>query len=187
MAGMYTTTHRTRFLPVAACLAAVLAAGCGGGEGGDRGDEGVPPSAGDAGGVRARGGQALIDAQARMARCMRRQGIDFPDPGAGGGFEFDPGDTRVDARRMRAAERKCAPFARAVAEAAPQPSQQEQQRARDLTLRYARCMRAHGAHVPDPRVNGEDGGMAVEVPADAKSDPRFRRAAAECEDLLRGR
>lgn len=185
MAGMDTTTHRTRLLTLALCLAAAGAAGCGGAEG--RGDEGARTSASDNGGVRARGGQALIDAQARMARCMRRQGIDFPDPRPGRGFELDRGDAGVDARGLRAAERKCARFARAVAEAAPRASAQEQQRARDEILRYARCMRAHGADVPDPRVNGEGGGMAVEVPADAKSDPRFRRAAAACEDLLRGR
>ncbi len=184
MAGMDTTKQITRSLSLAACLAAVTVAGCGGGEGGD---EGMRPSARDADGVTARGGQALIDAQARMARCMRRQGVNFPDPRPGRGFELDAGDTRVDERRLRAAERKCARFARAVSEAAPRPSAHEQGRARDLTLRYARCMRAHGADVADPRASGEDGGTAVEVPADAKSDPRFRRAAAECEDLLRGR
>ncbi len=185
MAGMNSITNRTRSLTLAALLSAAVVGGCGGGGGG--GDEGVRTSARDANGVSARGGQALIDAQARMARCMRRQGADFPDPKPGRGFELDAGDRRVDWRRMRAAERKCARFARAVAEAAPRPSEQEQQRARDLTLRYARCMRAHGADVPDPRVNDEGGGTAVEVPADAKSDPRFRRAAAKCEDLLRSR
>ncbi len=184
MAGMDTTTQITRSLRLAACLAAVTVAGCGGGDG--RGDEGLRTSARGADGVRARGGQALVDAQARMARCMRRQGVDFPDPRPGRGFELDPGDTGVDVRRLRAAERRCARFARAVAEAAPRQSEQEQQRDRDMTLRYARCMRSRGADVPDPRVSGEGGGTAVEVPADAKSDPRFRRASAACEDILRG-
>ena len=183
MAGMDTTTQGTRSLSLVACLAAVALGGCAGGKGGD---EGVRTPGPDASGVSARGGQALIDAQTRMARCMRRQGVDFPDPGSGRGFEVDA-DGAVDERRLRAAERKCARFARAISEAAPRPSAQEQQRTRDTTLRYARCMRAHGADVPDPRANDEAGGTAVSVPADAKSDPRFRRAAARCEDLLRGR
>ena len=184
MAGMDTKKQGTRRLALAACLAAVTVGGCAGGDGDD---QGMRASGRDANGVTARGGQELIDAQTRMARCMRRQGIDFPDPGAGRGFEADAGAAGVDERRLRAAERKCARFARAISEAAPRPSAQEQQRTRDMTLRYARCMRAHGADVPDPRPNDEAGGTAVEVPADAKSDPRFQRAAARCEDLLPGR
>ena len=104
-----------------AATAVVLALGvpgCGSGES----PPGTGGGASNGGGVTAVGGQDMVDAQLALARCMRRQGIDFPDPRAGRGFEFDPGDTRIDARRMRAAERKCAPFARAVAEAAPQPS-----------------------------------------------------------------
>ena len=182
MAGMNTTTQRTRSVTLALFLAALMA-GCAGSGGGEEASTSAP----EADGVSARGGQAMVDAQTRMARCMRRQGVDFPDPGAARGFQLEQhGDGPVDARRLRAAERRCARFARAVAEAAPRPSEAEQQRARDLTLRYARCMRAHGADVPDPRVDGEGGGTAVDVPADAKSDPRFGRAAAKCKDLLRG-
>ncbi len=182
MAGMSKSTKATRSLPLATCLAAVALAGCGGGTGDE---EGRAP-AGGADGVRARGGQALIDAQAKMASCMRRQGIDFPDPKPGRGFQLDPGEQGVDERRLRQAERRCARYQRAIAEAAPQSSAREQQRDRDLTLRYARCMREHGADVPDPRAGGEDGGTAVEVPAGAKSDPSFQRAARKCEGLLRG-
>ena len=182
MGGMDTTKQGIRSVALAACLTAIAVAGCGGGGG----EEAVRGSARDSGGVQARGGSALIEAQTRMARCMRRQGIDFPDPGSARGFELDAGQDGVDGPRLRAAERRCARYARAVAEAAPRPSAQEQGRARDLTLRYARCMRRNGADVPDPRVGGEDGGTAVEVPADAKSDPRFRRAAERCEGLLRG-
>ena len=169
-------------LALATCLAATALAGCGGG-GGHGG--GATPAAGSDG-VRPRGGQALIDAQAAMASCMRRQGVDFPAPGQGRGFEFDPGKAGIDSRRLRAAERRCDRYRRAIAEAAPPLSGREQQRSRDLTLRYARCMRAQGADVPDPRASAEGGGMAVEVPADAKSDPSFRRADKKCEGILRG-
>lgn len=183
MADMKRPRQLPHSLALATCLAAAALAGCGGGAGGD---EGGRASAGDSDAVRPRGGKALIDAQAAMARCMRRQGVDFPDPRPGRGFEFDPGGAGIDVRRLRAAERRCARYQRAIAEAAPQLSEAEQQRGRDLILRYARCMRAQGANVPDPRASGEDGGMAVEVPADAKSDPSFQRAAKKCEAILRG-
>ena len=183
MAIMNRPRQLPRSLTLATCLAAAALAGCGDGAGDD---EGGRAPAGDSDGVRARGGQALIDAQAAMARCMRKQGVDFPDPRPGRGFEFDPGKAGIDERRLRAAERSCARYQRAIAEAAPRLSAREQQRSRDLTLRYARCMRAQGADVHDPRASGEDGGMAVEVPADAKSDPSFQRAAKKCEAILRG-
>ena len=182
MADMKGPIDLPRRLALAAGLAAAALAGCGGG--GD--DGGGRASAGDSDGVRPRGGQALIDAQAAMASCTRRQAVDFPAPGQGRGFEFDPGKAGIDSRRLRAAERRCDRYRRAIAEAAPPLSGREQQRSRDLTLRYARCMRAQGADVPDPRASAEGGGMAVEVPAGAKSDPRFQRAARRCEGLLRG-
>ena len=183
MAAMKIRTQATQFLALTSCLAVVALAGCGGG---GQGDEGARAPTGGADGVHARGGQALIDAQAAMARCMRRHGVDFPDPEPGRGFELDPGESRIDEARLRAAEHKCDRYRRAIAQAAPQPSEGERRRARDLTLRYARCMRRQGADVPDPRADGEGGGMAVEVPADAKSDPSFQQAARRCEGLLRG-
>jgi hypothetical protein len=183
MAGMKTPTQAKLVLALTPWLAAAALVGCGGGS---NGDEGTRAPKGGADGVSARGGQAMIDAQTAMARCMRRQGIDFPDPTPGRGFAFDPGDGRIDERGLRAAERRCARYQRAIAEAAPQLSEADTQRARDMTLRYARCMRRHGADVPDPRAAGEGGGMAVEVPANAKTDPRFQEAARKCEDILRG-
>ena len=183
MAAMNIQTPTTRPVALVAFLVAAALGGCAGDGGGD---EGAPTQAGGSDGVRARGGQALIDAQAAMARCIRAQGIDVPDPRPGGGFELDPGEGTIDERRMRAAERRCVRHRRAIAQAAPPLSAPQRARARDLTLRYARCMRANGADVPDPRASGEGGGMAVEVPAGAKSDPAFQRAAGKCERLLRG-
>ena len=170
----------------AALVTLLAAAALGGCAGGEADEEGARTVAGGSDGVRARGGQALVDAQAAMARCLRAQGIDLPDPRPGGGFELDRGEPAIDERRLRAAERRCARERRAIAQAAPPLSARQQARARDLTLRYARCMRDNGADVPDPRASGEGGGMAVEVPPGAKSDAVFRRAATKCERLLRG-
>ena len=170
-----------RSLALATCLAVAALAGCGGVAGRGEGSH----AAGGSDRVRPRGGQALVDAQVAMARCMRRQGVDSPDPRQGRDFEIDPDPAGIGVRRLRAAERRCARHRRAIADAAPPLSGAEQQRNRDLTLRYARCMRAQGADVPDPRTS-EGGGMAVELPADAKADPGFQRAARKCEDILRG-
>jgi hypothetical protein len=158
--------------------AAALLGGCSGGSG----DGGAPsgPSAG--GSVEARGGQAMVDAQLAFARCMREQGVDFPDPKpGGGGFQVDPGSG--SAKRFEEAERACADEARAVAEAAPRPSPDELQADREATLRFARCMRERGVDVPDPKPS--EGGTAVSVPPGAKDDPAFARAQAGCEGELR--
>jgi hypothetical protein len=159
---------------------AVLAACTGEGPSGERAS-----SAAGREGVGAAGGQAMLDAQAGFARCMREQGIDFPDPRPGRGFEFDPGPDPAVEERVRAAEERCAEERRAIAEAAPKLSPERMQQEQEAMLRFARCMRGEGQDVPDPAASGGDGGVAVEVPAGAKTDPAFQRASRQCERLAR--
>ena len=139
-----------------------------------------------AGGVTAVGGQAMVEAQAAFARCMRAQGVDFPDqrPG-GGGFALDPGANPGLERRIAKAEAKCAKERRAVAGAAPKLSAEDRRRQLEAGLRYARCMREHGQQVPDPRASAEGGATAIELPAGAKTDPDFQSASRRCEHILR--
>jgi hypothetical protein len=164
-----------------ALAAAAAGAGCTGDNGGGSPGAGRPAS----GSVSAAGGQALVDAQAEFARCLREHGVDMPGPSAQRGFEFDPRAAGVSEDAMRAAEAKCDRERRAIADAAPKLSDADRRAAVDAGVRYARCMREHGQDVPDPSLADEGGGTAIEVPADAKENPAFQRATRSCEDVLR--
>jgi hypothetical protein len=164
----------------AVVLLATTAAGCAGGA-----SHRPDPPVGGSGGISAAGGQALIDAQAEYARCLRRHGVNLPGPDASGRTEFDPRAAGVTAEKMRAAEGHCERQRRAIAEAAPKLSDADRRAQLDAGIRYARCMRRHGQDVPDPRPSGEGGGMAIEVPSNAKESPAFQTAARACDEVLR--
>ncbi|HEX8742025.1 MAG TPA: hypothetical protein VF712_02720 [Thermoleophilaceae bacterium] len=165
-----------RGLALSGWALALALAGCSGGESRE-----TAAPASDQGGLSASGGQALVDAHLAFARCMREQGIDFPDPKPGGGFEVGP--ETASPERLKEAEEACAEERKAIAEAAPPPSEEELAEDRDATLRFARCMRGEGQDVPDPRPG--EGGTSVSVPPNAKSDPGFQRAQRRCEGLIR--
>lgn len=175
------TWRRASFRVLLATLAASGAVGCGASS--DRADTGAAGSG--SGGVAATGGQAMVDAQAALARCMRRQGVNVPDPGSADGSTFDPAAAGVSEAELREAEAKCERERRALAEAAPRLTGADRRRAVALGLRYARCMRAQGQDVPDPSLSDESGGTAVELPGDAKSDPAFQAATKRCDHILR--
>ncbi len=166
--------------PTAVLLVGVMAVGGCGGSGSSDG------SAVDVGpvnsGVSAVGGQAMVDAQLAFARCMRKQGIDFPDPGSRG-MGFDPRSQGISEERLKEAEEGCRPEAKAIADAAPPRDAERLEDDRDATLRLARCMRDQGQDVPDP-VSGE-GGTSISVPPDAKTNPQFEQAFEKCEQFLR--
>ena len=132
--------------PVVVGAAAVLLAGCGGSK---------PPSLASV--------RAMPPSQTQLqgdllkfAECMRSNGVpSFPDPSAGGGFEFSPG-SGVDpsSPAMKVAQGRCRrlmpgggpPGPGAVTHPAAQWLAQME--------RAAQCMRRHGvADFPDPRTS----------------------------------
>ena len=169
-----------RGVTVLALMASVVLGACEGQASSDRRE----PPAGRA--ISPAGGRAMADAQAAFARCMRAQGVDFPDPRpGGGGFELDPVSNPGLERRIEEAEAGCEAERRAIAAAAPRLSARDRRRELEIGLRYARCMREQGQQVPDPRASDESGGTAIAVPPDAKTDPDFQRASRRCEHILR--
>ena len=63
-------------------------------------------------------------------------------------------------------------------------SSSKDQDPQEALLRYARCMRANGVDVPDPRRDA-DGGMVMEGgPGGGGVDPDFEEADEECRHLL---
>lgn len=154
-------------LVLAACGGGEETAGAGGSSGGSGGDD------------RARLEQAAL----KHAECMRKQGVDVPDPkpGEGGIILAGPrggGDPGVRKR----AGRRCEKYLRDV----PPPKLSESQKTamRDGALRHARCMRKQGIDFPDPAFD-DKGGIKVKI-GDGfdPGDPRVRRAEQKCQKLL---
>ncbi|WP_433532805.1 hypothetical protein ACQPYA_12825 [Micromonospora sp. CA-263727] len=109
-----------------------------------------------------------------FARCMRENGVDMPDPGAGNGptFRFDGS---VDRSKVEAAMEKCR-------ELLPNGGQSPQLDAEQLEQMraMARCMRENGVpDFPDPAPDGR-----IQIQRDAlrinPDDPTFRTAMEKC-------
>ena len=117
------------------------------------------------------------------AECLRRQGIDVPDPKPGQGLLMDSRD--VDPQEFERAQRACEeelgkPPVREV-------SEEEQREFREAALKFARCMRAHGIDMDDP-IFGANGEVRIEVGGrgDPEADPAFKAASDKCRKYEQG-
>ena len=150
-----------------AALALGLAA-CGGGDG-------TPASAQSA-------RDANRQAELKFARCMREQGVDFPDPGSGGEGPVKVGGDATP-EELREAEQACESLRKDIKP--PELSEEQQQEFKDAALAHARCMREHGIDFPDPTFS-EDGGAQVRI-GERGLDPEdddFKEAEQQCADKL---
>lgn len=170
-------------LMVGAALVAVSLAlvACGGGGS----EEGVPRLDGaNRTGTSTTASQDPQEAMLDYAECMRRNGVDVPDP-QGGGFVITPEtqDTSAAGRRkFEEADKRCRHHLANMRP--PKLSEEEQAQMREAALKHARCMRAHGIDVPDPDV-GEGGRMAIPLDSVDLNDPDFQEAQKACEKHLR--
>lgn len=141
---------------LAVAAAALTLAACGGGS---------PSSSGTGDG----------DEEQRLAfqDCMRKAGIDVSIAPDGRGVAI--GARREGRGRSLSnagdAMRRCR---ESTGWAPPEPSEAEKEEFRDRALRFARCMRAHGADVADP---APDGRMTMTMRGDS---PTFRAAQKAC-------
>lgn len=151
--------------------------------------------------------QEMQDAALAFAKCMREHGVDMPDPtfdDNGGGFairQSGPAGGPNDAT-AQAAQQACQPIMDKAQQDMPRPSPEEEAKARDQALKFAKCMREHGIDMPDPtfddqghvriQVHGSDAGTNVGGPDASKngpnpkapdSDPKFQAAANACGGL----
>ena len=121
--------------------------------------------------------KAMLD----LARCMRENGVDMPDP------EFNGG--RVTQRmkggnpdKMRAAEKACDKYRAQIK--APEMSADQKEEFKKAALANARCMREHGIEFPDP-VFDPNGGARVKI--DKRLNPegaKFQAAQKACEKTM---
>jgi hypothetical protein len=121
----------------------------------------------------------IRQAELKFARCMRGQGIDFPDPSSSGrGFQKVGG--KGSPEQMRRAEQACKKYRAAIKP--PQLSEADQAAFKRAALANARCMRAHGIDMPDP-IFDKDGAASVRIGKGGvkPDDAAFRAAAQACE------
>ena len=149
----------------AVALTSLALAACGGGEGED------PSSPANA-------RERFQEAALKHAECMRRNGIDVPDPKPGGGIIIN--DSEEDPEKVRQAEEKCRKYLEDLP--APELSPEDEREFRERALAQARCLREHGIDMPDPKF-GPNGRVQMELSGEIPiDDPRFQEADKECRE-----
>lgn len=161
----------TRRILLAAAVTVV--AGCGGGE-----RETPTEPAAD------KNRQAMLD----FARCMRKNGIDMPDPKFDGGRVTmaigGPGQ-KIDPSKMDAAQKACAKYQEAIK--GPELSEEDSAEFKEQALENARCMRANGVEdFPDPTFD-ENGGASLRITKELNPESAtFQKAQKACEKTMPG-
>jgi hypothetical protein len=140
---------------------------------------GADDDAGAAGGEQP--DRSTRQAMADFAECMRKHGIDFPDPGTGGDRAV-----RIDGdpEELREAEEACAELREKIKP--PDLSDEQKAELKQAALAHSRCMREQGIDFPDPQFDA-DGGVTIELGRGGEvdpDDPDFRKAQEACEDEL---
>ncbi len=179
---------QTKRLLISTALAALAltTAACGGGKDDGSGVASLSGSSSTTEKVRPAGGGTAAsgvsaefeDAMVAFAKCMRENGVDFPDPGSGGGLMIGP-DSDIDPQspEFKAAEAECKPILDEAEKSMPKPSEEEMAKMRDQMLAFAKCMRGEGIDFPDPEF-GEGGRM--KAPVGDHDDPDFKKAEEKC-------
>jgi non-ribosomal peptide synthetase component F len=177
--------RRRALLAAAPLFATLLVTACGGGDAAAPAvaaatTSGAGTSTGTSTGTAGPASAADVErAQLEYARCMRREGVDVPDPAPGSGpIEIAPGQD-IDPGTFAAAQKACA----AIMERAGvggELDEQDRQRLEDAALRFARCMREHGVDMPDPTF-GRGGALQMRHDTD---DPAWRAASEACQSEL---
>jgi hypothetical protein len=167
---------------VALVLALVLSA-CGGGGGADGSDD-VAALGDTSDEATGDGGSAAEDRREgalAFARCMRKNGIDHPDPDESGMFRIEPNQGfDPQSAEFREAADTCEKHLGELGPP-PEPSPEDRKEMEEQLLALARCMREHGIDMPDPEFGGEGGGFALTLPEGLDpDDPDFRAAQEAC-------
>jgi hypothetical protein len=169
------TPMRTLCFIFTAALAALAFGGCGG--------DGASSSS-----TASSSRDKAFDGALKFARCMRGEGLDFPDPQKGANGLVKIGGPNVGPNpndpRLKAAQQKCGKYLEQGGGEARDPAQEA--RFQDAFLKYARCMRSQGVNVPDPKP-GEGGGIVFQQGDPNAPDPEspaYKAADRKCHSLL---
>jgi hypothetical protein len=158
-------------IPITAAIAVLAVSGCG--------DSGEPAASSPR--------DKAFEGALKFARCMRAEGVDFPDPVkqgnglikiGGPGMRMNPDDPKI-----KAASEKCGKYLEREGGEARDPAQEA--KFQDAFLRYARCMRGLGFNVPDPKPG--QGGLVIrrgDPNAVDPESPAYKAADRKCHSLL---
>jgi hypothetical protein len=118
-----------------------------------------------------------------VAKCMRENGVDMPDPQFSGGRVTQKMDKPVNADVMRKAEAACAKYRAQIK--APELSDDEKAEFKKAALANARCMREHGIDFPDPTFD-ENGGAQVRLAGKGMNpeSAKFQAAQKACQKTM---
>jgi hypothetical protein len=139
------------------------------------------------------------------AACMRKQGVDFPDPtfDANGRPQFSQNGTTGQGRgggpggifrsndpKVQAARKACASEFQQIRGQFRQLTPAEAAQRKQQILALAACMRKQGVDFPDPTfdANGRpefgQGGQGAGAAGDRRDDPAFQKAMQACRQQL---
>lgn len=114
-------------------------------------------------------------ARVRLQECLRKQGVDLPTPGQGGG-----GQVRITANDRRKLEKAMqGPCKKYQQQAFGDISQEDRQEMRDQMVKFTSCMRKQGVDVPD--LQPGQGGPPQRINLNS---PRAKKATEACRKLL---
>jgi hypothetical protein len=119
------------------------------------------------------------DPQAAMlahARCMRAHGVNVPDPKPGGGELFKM-DGSINPATVDAAQKACQSL---MDDAGMKASPEEMEKQFEKALAFAKCMRAHGIQMPDPKREGDGISMSIGGPGSSIDPTRMDAAQKAC-------
>jgi hypothetical protein len=168
MRAMAITRFYLLTIPIAAASLALAACGGDGNSTGSSGDD------------RAEFREAALE----YAECMRRNGVDMPDPTfeGNGGILFRGQQSPDEEPAFERAEQECRKHLEDVRPA--EASEELEPEVREQALRFAQCMREHGIDVPDPTF-GDDGSIQQSLGGSINPrDPAFQEAQQACERFL---
>lgn len=169
-------TRKPRRAPVAwlmgalVVLAAVLLVGCGGSSGDSSTEESSTASSGQA------SGPAGFELSEETRACLKKQGVELPDPGEGPPQGFGQGG-----EEMKEALEECGAE---LPQGGPGGPPMDSGAFRESVKEYAACMGENGYELPEPNVPGE-GPVFKESDVD-REDPKFETANEKCQSLLGG-
>jgi hypothetical protein len=122
--------------------------------------------------------KAMLD----LAACMRKNGVDMPDPQFNGGRVTQRMKAPANEDTMRAADKACAKYRSQIK--APEMSAAEQEEFKKAALAHARCMRDQGIDFPDPQFDS-DGGAQIRIGKELNPEgAKFQAAQKACEKTM---
>jgi hypothetical protein len=163
--------HRLRVLAAASGLAALalLSTACGGGHSGGKESKGADSN----GSGTSANGAPTTDQQLKFAQCMRKNGVNIPDPKPGEDSQgIAIGENGASPEKIEKAMKVCRDVAGIPA---PKPLSPEQ---KDKMIKFAACMREHGINMPDPKFD-DGAGKAQALPSDPDKD-KLDKASKAC-------